>query len=250
MTTQQDTTTSLPVSVLEVPHWRVNFRAVEKYEKELIPSLSDCFELIEHTKVRLRGWDYPHLSYQPNERNYGSNWVASWSNFMGLLEYWRLYQSGQFLHLFSIKEVANPSWKKDLEAATKFHLQHITDIDWSVVPGFIDIINFLYTVTEIFEFAARLCQKDLYRGTITISIHLKNVSGFLLTVDERSRLWRRYYATSENILGHSWNLRSDVLVASSSEQSFKATAWFFERFGWTDPTGLKKDQETFLKGLV
>src|ERR671931_2326189 len=93
----------LPVPVLDFPHWRVNIRPVI-YQEELIPSLAKCFETVEQTKVRLRGWDYPHLSTKNNQRCQGVNWAGSWSNFMGHNEYWRFYQSGQFIHLFSIRE--------------------------------------------------------------------------------------------------------------------------------------------------
>ena len=97
-------TDPLPVPVLEGPHWRVNLRPSE-YLPELIPTLSQCFEIIQQTKVHLRGWDYPHLSTRNTERASGSNWIASWTPFMNHNEYWRFYQSGQFLHLFSVREI-------------------------------------------------------------------------------------------------------------------------------------------------
>lgn len=241
---------SLPDQILHSPHWRVNFRP-ELYEAELIPSLAKCFELIEQTKVRLRGWDYPHLSNRSSQREQGVNWVASWSDFMGHKEYWRLYQSGQFINLFSIKEAAEKEWRIKLEEVTKGHLHHLKDIDWSKISGFISIINFLYTVTEIFEFGARLCQKGLYRGTVTITIELRAIKGFVLTT-EGPRHWDSYYAANENVLGRTWFLKSDVLVAESAERSLKAVLWFFERFGWLSPPveTLRADQQSFLKGRV
>src|ERR1700693_4619104 len=96
-------TTSLPVPVLEVPHWRVNVRPAT-YKAERIPSLSSCFDIVRKTKVSLRGWDYPHLSNRTNEQGIGRNWVAAWSDFWGHLEYWRFYQSGQFMPLLGVRE--------------------------------------------------------------------------------------------------------------------------------------------------
>ncbi|HUK55151.1 MAG TPA: hypothetical protein VLY20_00650 [Nitrospiria bacterium] len=243
-------TISLRDQILHAPHWRVNLRP-EKYEPELIPSLKECFEQIEKAKVSLRGWDYPHLSNRQIERDQGLNWVASWSDFWGHKEYWRLYQSGQFIHLFTVREASEQEWRNKLEADTKKHLGRMKDIDWSKVPGFISIINFIYTVTEIFEFAARLSQKSIYHGTITITIELKGIRGFVLTMDAQ-RFWHGYYATSENKLGRSWVGPSNELVANSAEISLEVVNWFFERFGWLDirPDLLRSDQENFLKRRI
>jgi hypothetical protein len=242
--------TPLPVPVLDAPHWRVNFRP-EEYNPEMIPSLSQCLQIIEQARVRLRGWDYPHLSHRDTERGRGSNWIASWSDFMGQLEYWRLYQSGQFLHLFSVAEATRPGARKELEAQTKGHLGwgDLKDLDWSAIPGFISLINFLYTVTEIFEFAARLSETGLYQGSLNISIGLKGIKGFVLTT-EFSRAWYNYYAASEDVLSKTWQIDSKDLLAESAARSLDAVQWFFERFGWMSPPleTLRTDQVNFLKG--
>jgi hypothetical protein len=240
--------TQLPVRVLADPHWRVNLQPTA-YKAELIPTLGECFGIVEQTKVRLRGWDYPHLSHSSEERGQGANWVASWSDFMGHREYWRLYQSGQFLHLFSVREAVDPGWREKLEAETRRHLRSCQDIKWDRISGYIDIVNFLYTVTEIFEFAARLCQRDLYRGEVRIDIRLNGIAGFVLTTD-LNRAWYNYYAASEDQLGRFWTVPSNLLIADSADLALKAVAWFFERFGWLDLAldTFKQDQSVFLRG--
>lgn len=230
----------LPVPVLEGPHWRVNLRPGE-YQPELIPTLSQCFETIQQTKVRLRGWDYPHLSTRDTERAIGSNWIASWTPFMNHNEYWRFYQSGQFLHLFSVREITNEDWR------AKLRRRLLPD---SAVPGVLSILNFLYTVTEIFEFSTRLCEKGIYRNDVTISIELKNVKGFILS--EEDGFLPRHSSTAETDLGKAWTVHARNLIAGSKDYSLAAVGWFFERFGWLNPPldALKKDQERFLKGLI
>jgi hypothetical protein len=230
----------LPVPVLSSPHWRVNFRP-DRYKRELIPSLKRCFEIIEKNKVRLRGWDYPHLD---TEREQGNNWVASWCDFMGHLEYWRLYQSGQFAHFFSVGEATIPGWRQKLQS----HFSHI-QCDWERVPGFISIPNFIYTMTEIYEFASRLCQAEVYKGVLNIDIRLKGIKGFVLS---EKRFWRKYYSATENEIGHFWAFESDILVAKSADKSLDAISWFFERFGWMYPPidVFREDQQNFLRGRV
>lgn len=240
----------LPVTVLSDPHWRVNFRP-DEYEEELIPSLKQCFEIIEKNKLSLRGWDYPHLSNRDEERTQGNNWVASWSDFWNHREYWRLYQSGQFLHLFSVGEETQPEWRQELLSAMKGQLSYRDDIEWDQVPGFISILNFTYSMTEIFEFAARLCQAQIYRGVLNIGVSIRGIKGFVLAAGwERS--WRNFYATAEDELSRSWSFETDALVAESSEKALNAIHWFLERFGWLSPNleVIRSDQENFLRGRI
>ena len=238
----------LPVPVLQHPHWRVNFRP-GVYEENLIPSLAKCFEIIEKNKLSLRGWDYPHLSTRDTERGHGTNWIASWSDFMGHYQYWRFYQSGQFIHLSSVREVTEKEWKKKLEADMKSHLSYMRDIDWEAIPGFISIVNFIYNVTEIYEFAARLCQSQVYSGTLNIKIELKGIKGFVLSAPW-DRVWHSYYSASENFLATANDFETDTLVAASREVALKSVVWFFERFGWLNPPEdtISHDQEKLIRG--
>jgi hypothetical protein len=240
----------LPVPVLHHPHWRVNLRP-DQYREDLIPSLARCFEIVQKTKLSLRGWDYPHLSNRDTERGVGNNWVASWSDFMGHKEYWRFYQSGQFLHLFSVREATEAGWKQKMQSEMQSHLSYMRDFDWEQVPGFISILNFIYSVTEIFEFASRLCQADVYGGALSIGIEVKGIKGYILAAGW-DRAWHDYYPASEDKLGRSWMYQTDVLVAESAQKALRAIVWFFERFGWLSPPEevIRHDQEDFLKGRI
>jgi hypothetical protein len=240
-TTDRET---LPVPVFDYPHWRVTIRPAD-YTPELIPNLCDCFDTVEKCKVSLRGWDYPHLSRRQSERGQGDNWVASWSTFMGHVEYWRLYQSGQFLNLFAVREFSEKEFGDHLRQVSASHFR---GVDLAKVPGFISITNFLYTMTEIFEFAARLCQSGPLGGTIVIGIALKDIRGFALTTDW-DRAWFNLYQASQDVLKKEWTIPSDSLMSKSASHSLEAVRWFFERFGWLDPSMaiLQTDQQTFIR---
>jgi hypothetical protein len=215
----------------------------------MIPSLQKCIEIIEQTKLSIRGWDYPHLSRRESEHAFGSHWIASWSDFAGHNEYWRFYQSGQFIHLFSVEEAANADWQEQLRATAKGHLGWGDQAkrDWDAIPGFFSVLNFLFTVTEIFEFAARLCEKSIYRSRLKLVIEVKHIKGFVL-VHEWGRAWPNYYAASEESLGREWILSPEDLLSESRKHSLAATRWFFERFGWLSASDqvLRTDQENFL----
>jgi hypothetical protein len=239
---------NLPVPVLQYPHWRVNLRP-EEYDAEAIPSLGECLRIIQHNQVRLRGWSYPHLSNRDNQVIQGSNWIGSWTQFMGHREYWRFYQSKQFIHLFSVREATEQGWAEKLRADTVSHLSYLTDINWDEVPGFISLTNFLYCVTEIVEFAARLCQAGVYRGVVDLNIQLRRIGGFVLTTTWE-RAWSEFRAPSDDTLGKGWSIEAEALLADSAQRALEITLWFSERFGWLDPSVevIRKDINDYLEG--
>jgi hypothetical protein len=243
-----DLRAGLPVPVLKFPHWRVVLRPVG-YEPERIAALSECYALVERNRVSLRGWDFPHLSNRESERTQGTDWVSSWANFMGEIEYWRLYQSGQLIHFHALEEAVNPQYRAHLEQAMQSHLHHLREIEWSEVPGYISYLNFLYRIVEVFEFAARLAQQDAYATGIQVEIRLIGLRGYLLAM-EWQRNWHLYCAMGEADLGRSWTFDGASLIGATGEHSLNAATWFFERMGWLNPPAhvIRQDIDKFLQG--
>lgn len=141
----------LPVPVRDSPHWRLVLRP-ETFERERIKTLKECWQLMESCRVVLRGRDFPHVD-RVNRSN-ANDWIASWCELIGQREYWRLYQSGQFVHLFSfLEDVFREAYERRAQPT-------LGKMEKNFIPsGFSDDISLLYTLTEIFEFAARLAQK-------------------------------------------------------------------------------------------
>ena len=123
------------------------------------------------------------------------------------------------------------------------------EINLESVPGFFSIINFIYNVTEIYEFAARLCQSEIYTGTVNIQIDIKGIKGFVLTAPWE-RAWHSYYAASQDVLSRNHEVDTEQLIAASKDISLEALIWFFERFGWLEPSKnvIRQDQEKLIKG--
>jgi hypothetical protein len=231
----------LPVPVHDYPHWRVTYRPAT-YDENRISSLSECLEIIAKNRVSLRGSDFPHVSRTRDGMAYGSRWIASWSNIMGHLEYWRFYQSTQFLYLGSVREVTETEWAERLRAMGRLDAN---------VPGLISITNFVYSVTEIFEFAARLAQASIYREAVEIAISLTGIQGFVLAPDP-DRMWPNAYAASQNELAYKQSLTPADLVAAAADAAVACTVWFFERFGWLEPNVavIRSDQQKLLTGRL
>jgi hypothetical protein len=232
----------LPVPVLEHPHWRVNYRP-STYVVDRLPSLSDCWEVLKRTSVRLRGWDFPHIPPRDAERDYGDTWVGGSSDFMGHVEYWRLYQSTQFLHLGSVRESTQPEFASQLRQIMGSH----AGADLNLVPGFLSLTNSIYNITEFFEFAARLAQAQVYTDPVTINISINGIQGFMLAAEDRM-WWSADFVARQPDFRYEKTLTPAELVASAAEHAIECTVWFFERFGWLKPNidAIRTDQQKLL----
>ena len=234
----------LPVPILDYPHWRVTYRPAT-YEENRIRTLSECLDVVSRNRVRLRGWDFPHISQRPNQITYGPHWIAAWSDFKTHLEYWRLYQSTQFLYLGALREAVE---KESMEKLKSNQLL-IDEEDISNASGVLSITNFVFNLTEMFEFAARLAQASFYSEPVEIAIRLTGIQGFVLA-QNGNRLLRKVYRASASELNYLKTLTPAELVAGASDAAIDSILWFFERFGWLNPSvdAIRSDQQTLLKG--
>jgi len=225
----------------KAPHWRVTIRP-EVFEEERISSLRECWSLTEASRVSLRGWDYPHVDYQ--NRKSGTDWIESWTEFDRHRELWRFYQSGQFVHLFVF-----------VEDETRKHAEERAKAEIRTMPpnfspsGYLDVISTLWTITEIFEFAARLAQKGILDPAAFIEVQLVGIRNRVLFMSDPGRFWYRFYATSEDELKKRWTGETSQLISKSAELALNMTEWFFERFQWMDPPRevLANDQKRLLE---
>ena len=98
------------------------------------------------------------------ERKYENDWVQSGHNWSGLSELWRFYQSGQFIHYFSCME----------------DYREIPNYSQIRIDRGLSVTSTLYKVTEIYEFAARLAEKNVLQNQAKISIKLVKMKNRIL----------------------------------------------------------------------
>ncbi len=195
-------------------------------------SVAGCLSLVQKTKVQLRGWDFPHISKRPDEREFGNKFFASGAEFMGIVEYWRFYQSGQFLHLSAVREAPSSEWFQKLKqrAVSSIFLKP-EGVDLNKAPGFISILNTIYMFTEIFEFAARLSEVGLYDGRVEVRIAAVGIGGFVLVAGD-DRAWHEYFHATVDQVDKIWQIDADSLLRQPEVHTLNGLEWFFERFGW------------------
>jgi len=218
-------------------YWRIIARPSD-YQKERIESLSKCYELVQGSTVRLRGWDYPHT--EANALIYGQNYLESSSEFGSNKEIWRIYQSGQFVHHIAMRE----DWQEE-------------DIrifgGKSEALGFkgLDFINTLYCITEIVEFITRMATKKVLGNSVYIRIELHDTQNRRLFSWGNRRIIspNRICDIPEIVIEQTYDVLS--LTAKSAEISMGMTLFALERFKLsTTAEVLKEEQENFLKGLI
>ncbi len=201
-----------------VGHWRVNIRPTQFTDK-LIPSLTECWRLVETSKVVLRGWDYPHVNER--EKANGQDFIQSgidWQEY-GHVEFWRFYQSGQFVHHFA-------------------GLEDYHELPWSASDGkperYLLWVSALYTVSEIYEFASRLAAKEVLRPKAHVSIRLGSMAGRELAGWGTQDMVPRGYTSHIEDIDLTNTHTPESLLGRSGELALDTALQVFERFGWID----------------
>lgn len=214
-------------------YWKVIIRPLQ-FKKTRIKSLQECIKLVEENSVRIRGWDYPMFSKKHVRSK--EDYVESIIDMDAHVEVWRMYQSGQFVYLVGVYE----DWWKYEEVTLKYG------------GPVLSTLSTLYTVTEIYEFASRLAQKNLFENRFNLSIQLYGMKNRTLqTLDFRRILFRIYTCDIEEI-SDARELSAQEIITKPYDLALNHTIQIFERFNWMDPPKeiLKQDQKKFLEGRL
>jgi len=202
---------------------RVEMRPT-KFDRLRISTLGEVQKLIKSCIVSLRGWDYPHWN-QDVVQNIG-DWVESWVDWRYFIEYWRFYQSGQFIHYFALHE-------------DHMNMEEVLPICYPPRPkrvGYLGFLSATYQVTEIFEFAARLANKGMLSPRAFISISLNNIRDHQLVTWSGSRHLPDNYVYSANTpIVIEREISEQELVSKSDEFALDYVINIFERFQWNNP---------------
>lgn len=219
-------------------HWRVNFQPLAA-ESQL--SVGRARELVQGCAVSLRGWDYPYAS--SSDRTNGgiennANFSSGWVDWVDHIEFWRLYESQQFLGYRALSE----DWQ---DARTQAGLPALgtRQGEW------VGVLGLVYQLTEIFEFLSRLMGKDVYTSGVRVAVTLINVRGRTLFIESvnRAPFLAKHQTQAEEIRFEKEYGRDEVL-AVSADLALDAIVYFVDKFGWSHPPieTLRKDQQDLL----
>lgn len=229
------TTENSTISLIhQTGYWRVVIHPSVS-DGARLPLLSDCRLAIEQASVSLRGWDYPH--YKRDELQMGDTWIQSETSWANHVEFWRLFQSGQFVHHRACMEDRAPSVFSPGPGAMTVGPES---------PGHLDFIATVYTFTEILQFASNLAYRDILVPAANIRVELHHMNGRVLS-GPPGRLTLREYHSTVDIISWERSIAAPELLATAGEVALDATISVFEQFGWENPSrGMLQEEQRML----
>jgi len=213
--------------IMKKGYWKVVIRP-QKFDMHRIADIESCVAVIKECQLQLRGWSYPHFDSKSGIAISGNDNIESYCDWEegGYFEYWRFYQSGQFVHYFSIREDYGIREDKIRE------IQH-----WHATDStkFLSILSTLYSVTEIFLFAQNLMSKNILGESTDIIIEIGDVENReLFFWNSFSRELNRNYICKfreENLIINRI-VGKEELMSQAINLSLDACKEIFKKFGW------------------
>lgn len=217
--------------IRSVGHWRINVQPVVPISELLL--LGKCREAVEKAHVSMRGWDFPHINYRNDDEGgyeMGENFCENWTNWSGFNEFWRMYQSSQFLTYVSLREDTNPMGGSES------------------YKGSLNVTGAIYQFTEVTEFCHRLYVQDFYKEGARLKISLRNSKGRRLSVGQNRMPFFPDRTTSVEKIDLEVTMSSSDLDENNRAIAIGLCVRLFDHFGWNpDPTQLQADQEGFYR---
>lgn len=212
--------------IRERGYWRVIIRPTT-YRRDLLPNLRELEAAVRASVVQVRGWDYPHWPRDlPARLNDGIEASTDWQD---RKEYWKAFRSGQFLHYFAMRE----DWLRENEGVRRIDLAPRSVLAYD---------STIYTVTEIFLFAARWAARAGLGSQARIEISLLELAGrHLYTFDANRVPFDDYRRADAGRFDHAQVYSSDDLLANPPELAIPVLRRLFELLHWDAPEESLRD---------
>jgi len=212
----------LLVEIKSRGYWRVEMHSTE-YQENRLPTRRAMQDLINKATVSLRGWPYPY--FRSEEATYHSKGLEGQINWGYHKEYWRLYESGQWLHYLGLSG-AWISREELFKGRSPLPTQH---------PGYLHIRgDVLFTLTEILRFAVGLVQVGVLDPTAFLSLQLHNTHDYML-FESFERPWffiHEYVNQSNTPIEQSKSVPVGQLSTVVDQLALETAIKVFEVFGW------------------
>jgi len=212
-------------------YWRIIVRPTI-FKKDRISSLTQCKEILSDSVVSYRRWSYPY--FNNSSVTNGLDYIEQSCEFGHHVEYWRFYQSAQFVHHFACSE--------DYYVNDKY-LESLDIGEPSPSGKYLSILSTLYSITEIFQFVSRLCKKNIFETLVDISIGLYGMEGRKLFFNQRSYDLSRSWISSIPEIVFDKSYDNNLIISSAAELAMEATIFVFERFNWAHQSKIIYQEE-------
>jgi hypothetical protein len=212
-------------------YWRVNLRS-PVFQRARLRDKDYCWSVVYEAAVATEGWRYPILHDAPYDQ--GPDWIAGAANSSVFIEYWRLYQSGQFVRHLALRE-------DHMGRLGLFHPQLFVPREGK---KFLAVTPSICMVTDIVEFAARLAYRGVLVPQALITIDLHKMAGReLVYMVPGRRLPNSFWFKDESVrLGGLYN--SEELIGRPREMAVELSIELFKRASWDAPRSLVVDDQS------
>lgn len=186
------------------------------YNPKLIENSAKAGEVIESSKVRLRGWDFPHIDSHGRFTNFndGKQSVTT-IDLVPHQEAWRIYKSGLF--------VWNELLGEDL-------MEYREENDRRVFF----YVSRLYSITEMILFAKRLYGETLNSENIHFSLKIEKTKNRQLSDSGTGMIFHNYICT-EDFISIEKDISRTELISSFKDVAKTIIKDVFMMFNWNDP---------------
>jgi len=220
-------------------YWRVEIHSTD-YQGKRLSSRAEMQNLLSGATVSLRGWPYPY--FRAEETTYNGKWLEGQVNWSYYREYWRLYESGQWLHYLGLPG----AWitrEKLFEGLLPLPPQQ---------AGYLHVRNnILYTLTEIFRFAVGLAQGGVLDPDAFLSIQLHNTHNYMLFESFNRFFTYSYVNQSDRPIEQQQSLPVYELSAVADQMALEMAIKIYSVFGWVPAEAavrsLVEDQKKFIE---
>lgn len=202
-------------------YWRVEIRSAE-YQAKRLTTCAAMQAILSSATVSLRGWPYPY--YEAGETAYNGQWLEGKVDWSYYREYWRLYESGQWIHYLKVPG-AGVAREEIFKHLTPLPPQH---------AGYIHVRgDILFALTEIFHFAVGLAQSGVLDPTAFLSVQLHNTKDYMLYESSGRFFPRQYVNQWDTPIPLEQSLPASELSAVADKIALEMTIKVFSVFGWT-----------------
>lgn len=203
-------------------YWRIEIHSTE-YQANRLSTRAGMEDLLSKATVSLRGWPYPYYGVRAEDLAYNGKWLEGKVNWDRFREYWRLYESGQWIHYSNVRTAGIPR-EEIFRGRAPLPPQH---------AGYISVrVEVLFTLTEILHFAVGLAQYGVLEPEAFLSIELHNTKDYML-FESFERFFRDGYVNpSDTPITFEHRLSTDELPALADKIALDMAVKVYSIFNW------------------
>jgi hypothetical protein len=218
-------TKDLLALIHEEGYWRVLLRP-SMFQPARLRDKAHCLSVVHQSSIDLEGWHYPIVGHAPSDE--GADWVGGGGKAMAHIEYWRFFQSGQFVHHIAMRE----------DQIARLGLHHPQFFVPREGQKYLAITSTICMITDVVELASRLAYRNVLAPSGTLQIELHAMAGRQLTyMDPTRRLPEGYWFKDETV-ELKQDFTRDGIIARPAEIAVELSGELFGKAGWTAPRAL------------